>query len=109
MDKDAVHNLVYPSIQRAKQKIPDAQVVDQFAALIDYVDEIERLAVLAVLAHIIEHFFHRPILPHRNKVRCHQTANAAFRVTKKRGRYPPLLRGEQPNQLPSRRAWHLFE
>ena len=71
-------------VERFEQKIADAQVVDQFAAIIDHVDDVERLAVLAVLAHVIEHFLHRPILAHRDEVRRHQTANTSFRITEKR-------------------------
>ena len=62
-----------------------------------------------MLAHIIEHLLHRPILLHRDKVRRHQTANAVFRITEQRRGHAAFFRREQTNQLARRRARHFLE
>ena len=64
-DEILIANLADLGRERLEQKFAHAQVVDQFAALIHDIDHVERLAVLTMLAHVIEHLLHRPIFMHR--------------------------------------------
>ena len=46
---------------------------------------------------------------HGDKIRRHQTPNAAFRITEERLRHPAFLWREQPDELARRRARHFFK
>ncbi len=105
----AIHDLIDPRVQRPQQNFADAQVIDQFSAVIHDVDEVERFAVATMFAHEIEHLLHRPVFVDRHKVRRHQTADAAFRITEQLGRDFAFPRREQLNELPCRRARHFLE
>ena len=79
------------------------------SAIVDDVDHVQRLAVLAMFADVIEHLFHRPILVNRDEVGRHEAADASLRITEKRLRNAPLVRREQFDQLAGRRARHFLQ
>ena len=54
--------------------------VDQNPVPIDDVDHVERLAVVAVFADVIERLAHAPLRPHRHIVERHHPADAVLRV-----------------------------
>ena len=103
-DESFLHQVAHFVRERLEQKFSHPHVVDQLAAFIHHVDDVECLAVLTMLAHVIEHRLHRPIFTHRDEIGRHQTADAAFRITEERLGDAPFFRREQFDQLPRRRA-----
>ncbi len=75
-------------VERGEQELADADVVDQQTLLVDDVDDVQRLAVLAVRPDVVEHLAHGPVLAHRHVVRRHQAADGVFRVPEQRERRP---------------------
>ena len=75
-DEAAVHQ-VATRARRAtvEQELANADVVDERALVVDDVDDVERFAVLPVLAHVVEHLLNGPVLAHRDVVRRHQAAD----------------------------------
>ena len=96
-------------VERLEQKFANPNIVEQFSAIIDHVDHVQRLGVLAVFAHVIEHLFHRPAGIDRDQVRRHQPADAAFGITEERLGDAAFLRREQLDQLARRRARQFLE
>ena len=104
-----IAKVAHARIERTKQKLAHPQVVDQFAAFINDVDDIESFAVVSELADVVEHVLHRPIFVNGDEVRRHQAADAAFGITEQRLRNLALLGCEQLDQLPRGRARQFFE
>ena len=52
--------------------------------IVDDVKNVQRFAVATEFADEIEHLLDGPIFVHRNKIRRHQSADAAFRITEER-------------------------
>ena len=71
IDKRFVSDVANFGLERLKQKLSHPHVVDQFAALIDHVDDVEGFAVVAEFANVVENFFHRPIFVNRDEIRRH--------------------------------------
>jgi len=62
-------------------------VSDEHAAVIDDVNDVQRLAVPAVLTHILEHLADGPTLVDRDVVHRHQMSDDASRVFEQRRRF----------------------
>ena len=77
--------------------------------VVDDVDDVERFAVLAVRADVVEHLGDGPVFPHRDVVRRHQPPDRAFGIAEQRHRDGALLRREQREQLPRHLGRQLLE
>ena len=85
-------------MQRGQQDFADSQVVDQPVLVVDDVDDIERLAVAAVGADVIEHMAHGPLLADHDVVGGHQSADAMFAIIEQGAGDDFLLGIEQVDQ-----------
>ena len=92
-----------------QEELADADVVDQQAVVVDDVDDVERFAVLAVRADVIEHLGDGPVFLHADVVRRHQTPDRAFRISEQLHGVGALLGREQREELPRRLRGELFE
>ena len=86
-------------VDRRQQELADADVVDEQALFVDDVDDVERFAVLAVRADVIEDLAHGPVLAHRDIVRRHQTPDRPLRIAEQRHGDRALFRRQQRQQL----------
>ena len=66
-----VHQVAHFCCERLEEKLAHSNIVEQLSAIIDDVNDVERLGVLAVFAHVIEDFFHRPTGIDRDQIRRH--------------------------------------
>ena len=98
-DEPAIHQLGYLPVERRQQELANPHVVDQEPAFVDDVDDVERFAVLAVRAHVVEHLAHGPVLPHRDIVRRHQAADRLLGIAEQRHRDGAFAGREQCQQL----------
>ena len=78
-DEPPVHHVGDTAFGRGQQELADPDVVDEQVVLVHDVDDIEGFAVLAVRAHVVEHFADGPLLPYGHVVRCHQPADRLLR------------------------------
>ena len=98
-DVAPVHQIGHALAQRHHEELADSDVVNQHAIIVDDVDDVQRFAVLPVLAHVIEHLLDGPVFPHGDVVWRHQTPHGSRRVAEQRHRLRAFLRGEQREQL----------
>ena len=98
-DEPAIHEVRDSAVERRQQELANANVVDQHALLVDDVDHVQRFAVLAMRADVVEHLAHGPLLADRDVVRRHQPADGLFRIAEQRQRDGPFRRREQRQQL----------
>jgi hypothetical protein len=88
---------------------PEPDVVDQDAAVVGDVDPVDRLAVLAVAADVVERAADRPVRADGYVVRRHEPANAALGVAEELSRFSDGLGREQVEQPVRDLAWQLRE
>ena len=98
-DEPPVHQVGDLAIERRQQELANADVVDQQALLVDHVDDVQRLAVLPVQPHVIQHFANRPLFPDGHVVRRHQTADRLFGIAEQGHRDGAFLWSQQRQQL----------
>ena len=73
------------------------------------VEHVQRLAIHAVFAHVIEDLLHRPLILHRDELRRHQSAHAAFGIIEERLRDFQFFGAEKTKQLRHRRAGQFLD
>jgi hypothetical protein len=61
-----VHQVRDLVLRRGEQELADPDVVDEKPVIVHDVDDVEGLAVLSVLAHIVQHLAHRPVVADGN-------------------------------------------
>ena len=108
-DKGAVAKIAHLCVERPEKKLAHPQVVDEFSALVDHINHVQRFGVAPEFADVIEHFFHRPIVVDCDEVRRHQAAHAVLRITKQRLRDAAFVRRQQFDELARGGARHFFE
>src|SRR5207247_2413656 len=107
--KGLIANLAHLRSEWPEQELAHPHVVNQFSAVIDDINKVQRLAVATMFAHIIEYVLHGPLLVHSDEIRRHQAAHAVFRVAEQCRGDATLLRRKQSNQLPRRCAGQFLQ
>ena len=70
-DEPPIHQLRYLVGGIGQQELANANVIDQDALAVDDVNHVQRLAVLSVRAHVVEHLLDAPVLADRHVIRRH--------------------------------------
>ena len=79
------------------------------SVVVDDVDDVERFAVLAVGADVVQHLGDGPVFPHRDVVRGHQSSDRSFGIAEQLHRDGALFRRQQREQLPRHLGRELLE
>ena len=77
--------------------------------IVDDVDDVQRLTVLSVRAHVVQHFLNGPMLPHRDVVGRHQPSDRSFRVPQKGQRDGTFVGSQKRKQLLGNAGRQLLE
>src|ERR1022692_2399528 len=84
-------------------------IIKQFAFIINNINYINGLTVLAYFANGLQHIGHSVVLKNINIVRRHQSANAVLRIAKQRKRYFSFFRRQQFYPFTNNAAWQAFQ
>ena len=79
------------------------------ASVVADVNDVQRLAVLSVLADVVEHLADGPVFTNRDVVRRHQTPDRILRISEQRDGNGALCGREQRQQLTGGGGGQLFE
>ena len=104
-----VHQLRDVRREGREQEAAHAYVVNEHPTFVNDVDHVERLAVLAVGADVVEHLLDSPSRSDGDVVRRHQATDAVFGIAQELDGAGALLVAQEREQLFRDRAGQLFQ
>ena len=87
-----VHQVGHGIVWGSQKQGPDVDVINQHTLLIYDIHEGKGFTVLSMRSDVLQRVLQRPLFSHRNVVGRHQSADAAFWISKEGNRNSALLR-----------------